>query len=70
MKFKLKSTITVIFFLMAFWAVSQPGGGRPPGGGGGGPCPNPPCNPVPVTGIEWILGAGALLGASKLRRKK
>lgn len=36
----------------------------PPGGGGA---------PVPITGIEWLIGGGLLLGSrlmSKLKRKK
>lgn len=44
-------------------------------GGGGGlpPCPIPPCpgdppppNPVPITGIELLIGAGALFGAKRM----
>lgn len=33
----------------------------------------PPCDPgdpVPITGIELLIGAGALLGAKKLRQRK
>jgi hypothetical protein len=47
---------------------AQPGAGC---GSPGNPCdPGPP--PVPITGIEILLGAGALLGAKKFvdRRKK
>jgi len=53
---------------------AQPGGGGPPGGGGGGgkgpPCGNPPCNPVPITGIEYLIGAGALFGIRYFRKRK
>jgi len=40
------------------------------------PCgapPLPPCDPgdpVPITGIELLIGAGALLGAKKIRDAK
>jgi hypothetical protein len=48
----------------------EPVGAQPPGGGGGGPCPFPPCNPdVPITGIEFLLGGGALLGVRHLWAK-
>jgi len=36
-----------------------PGGGPPGGGPGGG-------QPVPITGIELLVGAGALLGAKRI----
>jgi hypothetical protein len=64
---------TVLVFSVAF-VVAQPGGGGPPGGGGGGgkgpPCGTPPCNPVPITGIEYLLGAGALIGVRYLRKRR
>lgn len=28
--------------------------------------PPPPANPVPITGIEILVGAGALLGAKRM----
>lgn len=54
--------------LLAFFAISgfavfaQPGGGGP---GGGGP-------PVPISGIEILIGAGAAYGVSRkwLRKKQ
>jgi len=53
-----KTTLIVIFsgFCAIHYLSAQPGGNP---GGGGKPG-------VPITGIEWILGAGALLGARKL----
>jgi len=32
------------------------------------PCPDgpPPANPVPISGIEILIGAGAVLGARKM----
>ncbi len=39
--------------------VGGPGGGPPGGGPGGG-------QPVPITGIELLVGAGALLGAKRM----
>ncbi len=42
---------------------AQPGGGGPGGGGD-------PNDPVPITGVEWLLIAGAGFGAKKLYDKK
>lgn len=49
-------------FVCHFTAMAQPCGtpGLPP-------CD--PGDPVPITGIEILLGAGALLGAKKLRQR-
>lgn len=49
--------------MFLFFAVgglfAQPGGGRP--------CPKPPCPPpVPITGIEYLIGLGGLYGIRKL----
>lgn len=51
----------VILIFISINVFSQPGGGGSPGD-----------NDVPITGIEWVLGAGALLGARKMynRRKR
>lgn len=65
-----------VFFLLVLVLVilvgtQQPALAQP--GGGGNPCPFPPCNPdVPITGIEWLLVTGGLLGARRLfsRRSK
>lgn len=67
---------TRVFFLHLFvallivigssQAIAQPGGG-------GNPCPGgPPCNPhnpVPISGIEFLIGAGAIFGVKKLLSK-
>lgn len=52
------TTLIVIFsgFCMIGYVQAQPGSNP---GGGGKPG-------VPITGVEWIVGAGALLGARKL----
>ena len=47
--------LLVIFNLVSFLVFSQPGD---PGGGG-----NPT---VPITGIEFLLGGGILLGIRKI----
>lgn len=50
--------LSILLFLLAgsYYAMSQPGSNP-----GGGVKPG-----VPITGIEWVLGAGALLGARKM----
>lgn len=70
MKLKLRHLLTFLLLVLALCLYAQPGGGGSPGGGGNEPCANPPCNSVPISGLEWIIGAGALLGASRLRQKK
>lgn len=52
--------ITILFVCQGLALHAQPGGGGSPGGGG---------PPVPITGIEWVLGAGALIGARKMYNK-
>ncbi len=51
--------VSISMFLTLFSVVvyAQAGGGIPPG--------PPPANPVPISGIEILLGAGALLGAKR-----
>lgn len=54
----------MVFALHIGQAFGQPGPGGGPGGGGdpgGG-------QPVPISGIELLIGLGALLGARKLQR--
>jgi hypothetical protein len=63
-------SIASLLLISAFAGFAQPGGGRPPGGGGGGPCANPPCNPVPITGIEVLITMGVMLGAKSLLRSR
>ena len=57
-----KTTLIVFFcgFCITSYISAQPGGNP---GGGGKPG-------VPITGIEWVIGAGALLGARKLYNNK
>jgi hypothetical protein len=57
--------IFTLALLMIFASLqAQPGGGDPCPGG-------PPCNPdVPITGIEWLLVAGAAFGIRRLTAKK
>jgi hypothetical protein len=57
-----------ILLVVAFFAlfgtgslIAQPGD---PNGGGN------PDNPVPITGIEYLIAAGAAFGAKKLYNKK
>jgi len=50
-------TLSLFLILVAGVSFAQPGGGGP---GGGGP-------PVPISGIEVLIGAGALWGAKKVR---
>lgn len=67
--------IRIVFFIFCFGlvgvfpaytqppngpGVGGPGGGGPGGGGPGGG------QPVPLTGIELLIGAGALLGAKRV----
>jgi hypothetical protein len=62
--------ILVISMLSFCSSEAQPGsgGGGGPGGGGGG---NPGGgNPVPITGIEILIGAGGAYGLRKLMKRK
>lgn len=45
--------ITVVLSLSCFILNAQP-------------LPPPPPNPVPISGVEFLVGAGALLGIRKL----
>jgi hypothetical protein len=51
--------ILLLLIIASSFAIAQPGSGP-----GGGVKPG-----VPITGIEWVLGAGALLGARKMYNK-
>ena len=51
-----KTSLILIISTISFLAISQPGGGDPGGGG----------KPVPITGVEFLLIAGGVLGARKL----
>jgi hypothetical protein len=59
---KLSSILFVLFLTLCSVVVAQPVD----------PCPNPPCDPdaVPISGIELLLGAGALFGAKRLLDKR
>jgi hypothetical protein len=48
--------LTILCVFTAFYGYSQPGN---PGGGG---------TPVPITGIEYLVGLGALLGFKKIMK--
>jgi hypothetical protein len=53
-----KNVLLVLIFIFAVsLAVAQPGGGPPPD----------PGEPLPITGIEILLGLGCLLGIKRLR---
>jgi hypothetical protein len=52
-----KAVLIITFLLlMAINTYSQPGGGGDPGGG----------QPVPLSGVEFLLGLGAALGVKRL----
>lgn len=53
------AALLALTLFISLSAMAQPGD---PGGD--------PDNPVPITGIEWLIGAGALLGAKKLLNRK
>lgn len=61
-KVSLSLVFTIMGLLLFFNVYAQPG---PPGN------PNDP-NPVPITGIEYLIAAGAAFGAKKVydKRKK
>ena len=69
MNYKVRTLVGLFFFIaLIFFSVdsfSQPGGG-----GGGRPCPRPPCPQTPITGIEILIGGGAVLGIRKLLKGK
>lgn len=56
-------TVTLIInILTTYQLFSQPGPGGPP--------KDPGDNRVPITGIEYLIAAGAAFGAKKLYDKK
>jgi hypothetical protein len=60
MKKALKLLTLIIFLSVGMYSLkAQPG-----------PPPPPPDNPVPITGIEYLIAAGAAFGAKKLYDKK
>jgi hypothetical protein len=50
-----KLILTILGILLVSYAIAQPGGGGPPGDG----------EPVPISGIEILVAAGAFLGIRK-----
>jgi hypothetical protein len=73
MKIKLYSILyklTLLVFVLGvnFLAFCQPPGGPPPGGGGSSdpPCWDPECVPIDG-GVGFLIAAGAVLGAKKIR---
>jgi hypothetical protein len=54
-----KNVLLVLIFIcfVVSLAVAQPGGGPPPD----------PGEPLPITGIEILIGLGCLLGIKRLR---
>ena len=61
MRLKFVFSIAVFLFLALHVAMAQPGGGGP--GGGGDP-------DVPITGLEYLLIAGGILGAKRLIKSR
>jgi hypothetical protein len=65
----------LLVFVLGIILSSLPLYAQPPGGGTD-PCPGgPPCNPdVPITGIEYLVIGGMVMGAksliSRLKLKK
>jgi len=64
---KVALVITIIGFILicfpSIYLAAQPGGGGPPG--------DPTTDPdVPITGIELLIGAGAVYGTKKYLDKK
>lgn len=56
-----KSTLIFSLSFIGFYSLNaQPGGGTP----------TDPDNPVPITGIEYLIAAGAAFGAKKIYDKK
>lgn len=59
-----KNVLLVLIFVCMFGALAfaQPGGGPPPD----------PGQPLPITGLEILVGLGCLLGIKRIRdsRKK
>jgi drug/metabolite transporter (DMT)-like permease len=53
-------SIFVLLFGYALTGLAQPGGGGSPGGG----------PPVPITGIEYLVGGGVLMGLRYLFNRK
>lgn len=52
--------ILIPALIVTIQLYAQPGGGGPPGGG----------KPVPLSGIEYLIISGGILGAYKLFKRK
>lgn len=60
MKILLSKVLLILLLSMSYVALNaQPG-----------PPPPPDDNPVPITGIEYLIAAGAAFGAKKIYDKK
>ncbi len=53
----MKTILVSLLVLFSFKVVAQPGTGDPGHG-----------QPVPITGIEYLIGLGGLLGARKIMK--
>lgn len=65
-----RASIVIFMLALNFEAFCQPPGGPPPGGsvpgGTGPPCWDPDCVPIDG-GIGFLIAAGAVLGAKKVK---
>ena len=68
-----KTSLLIFAMTVNFVAFCQPPGGPPPGGqvpgGTGPPCWDPQCVPIDG-GLGFLIAAGAVLGAKKIRDYK
>jgi hypothetical protein len=63
---RILSAFYVVFLAVVLSGI--PVFGQP--GGGGNPCPGGNCDPdVPITGIEYLIGGGALFGIRTLMKR-
>ncbi|MGK7390742.1 MAG: hypothetical protein ACNS60_10330 [Candidatus Cyclobacteriaceae bacterium M2_1C_046] len=61
----MRKFLVIFLLLLPIYVIGQPDSG--PGDPGGDPD-----DPIPITGIEWLIAAGGLFGAKKIydnRRK-
>ena len=63
-KFIIHTAVILVLIFNSQNSIAQPGGGHKP-------CPKPPCPPpVPITGIEILIGIGGILGLKKAIQNK
>lgn len=60
------SVIALCFIVLAICACSSAFGQPTPDG----PPPNPGGEPVPITGVEWLLISGGIFGSLKLASRR